>query len=179
MGQDSGGSSRPPCTKKCELHKITWRSEIWKNTYNVLLYCDIKKWVLTKVLLLQFFRVAIDLMYSKDKRIDDSETLIETYLKNPELDVKDVVGMACDALLAGIDTVHFANREYSTLNFSYKLYPTIINSTWYTTQANKAKSVKLYWLFVFKFWWYNIYFKKLKSFYNYSNHFTLTTIGNL
>lgn len=45
-------------------------------------------------------------MYSEDKRIDDSETLIETYLKNPELDIKDVVGMACDALLAGIDTVH-------------------------------------------------------------------------
>jgi ecdysteroid 25-hydroxylase CYP302A1 len=32
-------------------------------------------------------------------------SLLETYLCNPELDYKDVTGMACDMLLAGIDTV--------------------------------------------------------------------------
>lgn len=40
-----------------------------------------------------------------NRETDLKESLLETYLKNPNLDVKDVVGMACDMLLAGIDTV--------------------------------------------------------------------------
>lgn len=37
----------------------------------------------------------------------DEESLLEIYLKNENLDVKDIVGMACDMLLAGIDTVNY------------------------------------------------------------------------
>lgn len=33
------------------------------------------------------------------------ESLLEEYFKNGALDTKDIVGMACDMLLAGIDTV--------------------------------------------------------------------------
>lgn len=32
-------------------------------------------------------------------------SLLEEYLKNEALDHKDIVGMACDMLLAGVDTV--------------------------------------------------------------------------
>lgn len=47
----------------------------------------------------------------KIKKIDNGEvsereSLLELYLRNKNLDVKDVIGMACDMLLAGIDTVY-------------------------------------------------------------------------
>lgn len=32
-------------------------------------------------------------------------SLLDDYLTNPRLDLADVVGMACDLLLAGVDTV--------------------------------------------------------------------------
>lgn len=32
-------------------------------------------------------------------------SFLDVYLSNPALDKKDIVGMACDMLLAGIDTV--------------------------------------------------------------------------
>ena len=38
---------------------------------------------------------------------DHKLSLLETYLMNPALDEKDVVGMACDMLLAGVDTVWY------------------------------------------------------------------------
>lgn len=34
-----------------------------------------------------------------------TSTLLENYLASPELDFKDVIGVICDFLLAGIDTV--------------------------------------------------------------------------
>ncbi|XP_014209811.1 cytochrome P450 302a1, mitochondrial [Copidosoma floridanum] len=37
------------------------------------------------------------------------ESLLDTYLQNPALDHKDVIGMACDMLLAGIDTTTYAS----------------------------------------------------------------------
>lgn len=36
---------------------------------------------------------------------DEKKSLLEIYLRNPALDKKDVIGMACDMFLAGIDTV--------------------------------------------------------------------------
>lgn len=33
-------------------------------------------------------------------------TLLESYLASPELDFNDIIGMICDFLLAGIDTVY-------------------------------------------------------------------------
>lgn len=41
----------------------------------------------------------------KTKNLSDKQSLLEMYLSNPVLDKKDVIGMACDMLLAGIDTV--------------------------------------------------------------------------
>lgn len=41
----------------------------------------------------------------KKEKTDEKKSLLEIYLSNPSLDKKDVVGMACDMLLAGIDTV--------------------------------------------------------------------------
>lgn len=46
----------------------------------------------------------------KNKPVSTNESLLEIYLKNENLDVKDVVGMACDMLLAGVDTVK--NNEF-------------------------------------------------------------------
>lgn len=34
-----------------------------------------------------------------------SKSLLEEYVKNPNIDVADIIGMAGDMLLAGIDTV--------------------------------------------------------------------------
>lgn len=41
----------------------------------------------------------------KTRRNTDEHSLLEMYLTNPNLDKKDVIGMACDMLLAGMDTV--------------------------------------------------------------------------
>ncbi|KAF7994435.1 hypothetical protein HCN44_003907 [Aphidius gifuensis] len=70
-------------------------------------------------------KIAVEMVESKMKKIkenqDDSEkSLLEIYLKNDNLDFKDIVGMACDMLLAGIDTsayslafalYHLSNNE--------------------------------------------------------------------
>ncbi|XP_051158005.1 cytochrome P450 302a1, mitochondrial isoform X2 [Leptopilina boulardi] len=53
--------------------------------------------------------VAIDMVRIKKQKLknfskDRKLSLLETYLMNPNLDEKDVVGMACDMLLAGVDT---------------------------------------------------------------------------
>lgn len=42
---------------------------------------------------------------NRNASICRKESLLEEYFKNEALDVKDIVGMACDMLLAGIDTV--------------------------------------------------------------------------
>lgn len=44
---------------------------------------------------------------NRDALIYRKQSLLEEYLKNEALDLKDVVGMACDMLLAGMDTVSF------------------------------------------------------------------------
>ncbi|CAH2007979.1 unnamed protein product [Acanthoscelides obtectus] len=54
--------------------------------------------------------VAIDLLSLKMSLFKERDkytplTLLETYLSSPELDFKDIIGVICDFLLAGIDTV--------------------------------------------------------------------------
>lgn len=56
------------------------------------------------------FSVAIDLLSLKMSLFSERDTtkdatLLEQYLSCPDLDFKDVIGMICDFLLAGIDTV--------------------------------------------------------------------------
>lgn len=40
-----------------------------------------------------------------DNRGEKSKSLLDEYLKNPNIDLADITGMAGDMLLAGIDTV--------------------------------------------------------------------------
>lgn len=44
---------------------------------------------------------------NQDASICRKPSLLKEYLKNETLDIKDIVGMACDMLLAGVDTVSF------------------------------------------------------------------------
>lgn len=41
-------------------------------------------------------------------------SLLELYLSNEKLDVKDVLGMTVDMLLAGIDTVYNTSLNFDT-----------------------------------------------------------------
>lgn len=54
-------------------------------------------------------RIALQMVTkrNRDALICRKQSLLEEYLKNEALDIKDVVGMACDMLLAGVDTVSF------------------------------------------------------------------------
>ncbi|XP_015180048.1 PREDICTED: cytochrome P450 302a1, mitochondrial-like isoform X2 [Polistes dominula] len=53
--------------------------------------------------------IAIEMVNKKIEKGTDLSTnsLLDAYLKNPALDKKDIVGMACDMLLAGIDTTSY------------------------------------------------------------------------
>lgn len=56
------------------------------------------------------FSVAIDLLSLKmslfcDNNSKNSTSILDGYLSSPEVDFKDIIGMVCDFLLAGIDTV--------------------------------------------------------------------------
>lgn len=54
--------------------------------------------------------MAIDLLSLKmslftERNTNAHLTLLDNYLASPEVDFKDVIGVVCDFLLAGIDTV--------------------------------------------------------------------------
>ncbi|XP_012220652.1 cytochrome P450 302a1, mitochondrial [Linepithema humile] len=53
--------------------------------------------------------VALEMITQRNRNalICRKESLLEEYFKNESLDVKDIVGMACDMLLAGIDTTTY------------------------------------------------------------------------
>ena len=68
----------------------------------------------------QFRRIAVHMVHKKKQKINnilsnDKLSLLEKYLTNPALDEKDVVGMACDMLLAGVDTVNFSELPENIL----------------------------------------------------------------
>ncbi|XP_076632594.1 cytochrome P450 302a1, mitochondrial [Colletes latitarsis] len=53
--------------------------------------------------------IALELVsLKKDKEARQNKSFLNAYLENPALDIKDVVGMACDMLLAGIDTTTYS-----------------------------------------------------------------------
>ncbi|KAK1120079.1 hypothetical protein K0M31_012803 [Melipona bicolor] len=52
--------------------------------------------------------VALKLVSQKRKDTTGHKSFLSAYLENPALDIKDVVGMACDMLLAGIDTTTYS-----------------------------------------------------------------------
>ncbi|KAF7408215.1 hypothetical protein HZH66_002752 [Vespula vulgaris] len=53
--------------------------------------------------------IAIEMVTQKmqDKTIPQKNSFLDAYLSNPALNKKDIVGMACDMLLAGIDTTTY------------------------------------------------------------------------
>lgn len=53
----------------------------------------------------------------KENKNNNEESLLEIYSKNDSLDFKDIVGMTCDMLLAGIDTVN--NKKNNNLIFTF------------------------------------------------------------
>ncbi|XP_034189588.2 cytochrome P450 302a1, mitochondrial [Osmia lignaria lignaria] len=55
--------------------------------------------------------IALELVSSKQKDMQArccKKSFLTAYLENPALDIKDIVGMACDMLLAGIDTTTYS-----------------------------------------------------------------------
>lgn len=57
-------------------------------------------------------------------------SLLDDYILNPKLDLPDIVGMACDLLLAGVDTVcimisqiYFLNLLAQKLFYLKNLFP--------------------------------------------------------
>lgn len=54
-----------------------------------------------------FELVMAKLNYFHDDSQKNGKSLLDGYLGNPNLNLQDVVGMACDLLLAGVDTVSF------------------------------------------------------------------------
>ncbi|XP_011500081.1 PREDICTED: cytochrome P450 302a1, mitochondrial [Ceratosolen solmsi marchali] len=59
-------------------------------------------------------KIAIQMISEKMKKLQksdqlDKKSLLQSYLCNPYLDYKDIVGMACDMLLAGIDTTTYSS----------------------------------------------------------------------
>lgn len=54
-----------------------------------------------------------------EKDNNKEPTLLEQYLANPDLDFKDIIGMVCDFLLAGIDTVSFGDCATLFIIFHY------------------------------------------------------------
>jgi len=64
-------------------------------------------------------RVALEMVTQKnrDASICRKQSLLEEYLKNDALDIKDIMGMACDMLLAGVDTVSF--QWNSSINYTF------------------------------------------------------------
>lgn len=69
----------------------------------------------------------------KDKAARQNKSFLNAYLENPALDIKDVVGMACDMLLAGIDTT-----TYST---AFTLYHLARNQD--TQEKLRSEAMKL------------------------------------
>lgn len=52
-------------------------------------------------------KVAVELVAKKVKEQGEGNSLLDQYIKNPNLDVKDIHGMATDLLLAGVHTTSF------------------------------------------------------------------------
>jgi ecdysteroid 25-hydroxylase CYP302A1 len=59
------------------------------------------------------YSVAIDLVALKmttfEEKSQSPPTLLEQYIASKDLDFKDIVGMACDVLLAGMDTITYSS----------------------------------------------------------------------
>lgn len=76
------------------------------------------KVILIKVKHCDYFRTAIKLVnkVQRDQSEEGSHSLIAQYLRLPQVDIKDIYGMAVDMILAGIDTVSsFRNAAHKLM----------------------------------------------------------------
>ena len=64
-----------------------------------------------------------------------NKSFLNAYLENPALDIKDVVGMACDMLLAGIDTVNIT-KSYNIFNYTFNIFRNDLKSIYTCTAVN-------------------------------------------
>lgn len=64
-----------------------------------------------------FFRVSKDILYNRihyfEQPEDGDVSLLGSFLKQPNVDLKDVIGVMVDILMAAIDTVNI-NNAYTT-----------------------------------------------------------------
>ncbi|KAG8227908.1 hypothetical protein J437_LFUL011836 [Ladona fulva] len=101
-------------------------------------------------------RAAVKFVMSKKAKMakkitSEQKSLLEIYLSSPDLDEKDVIGMAMDMLLAGVDTVYnlhilllptfYINEDWSTwlLSGNDECCPIITDEV--LSQANYTKAV--------------------------------------
>ncbi|XP_030747871.1 cytochrome P450 302a1, mitochondrial-like [Sitophilus oryzae] len=92
-------------TNSCVL-KLDNGPQMWR-CFNTPLYRKLKKSQL------YMEDTAIDLLSLKmsifsEKDINKDDTLLQQYLSCPDLEFKDIIGMVCDFLLAGIDTTTYS-----------------------------------------------------------------------
>lgn len=91
------------------LYKKMCKAQKYMEKYAIqFLYIFFKYYFISFFLILLFsYSIAIEMVTQKmqDKTISQKNSFLDAYLSNPALNKKDIVGMACDMLLAGIDTV--------------------------------------------------------------------------
>jgi len=133
MARGFGAFSRHRSTGSCVKRRITWKSEcacihtsvclcvytyiytyIHTYMYAVMLNTLVFLSPLSSMKIMtnsrNAYRIALRMVTrrnTEDASIRRKRSLLEEYSKNDALDVKDIVGMACDMLLAGMDTVSF------------------------------------------------------------------------
>jgi ecdysteroid 25-hydroxylase CYP302A1 len=54
-------------------------------------------------------QVAVEFVHKRANQKSDDNSLLDQYLKNPKLSVKDLIGMSSDMLLAGVHTTSFTS----------------------------------------------------------------------
>uniref|UniRef100_A0A2H1VDT0 SFRICE011718.2 n=1 Tax=Spodoptera frugiperda TaxID=7108 RepID=A0A2H1VDT0_SPOFR len=81
----------------------------------------LEKWQLFNYLPI-FYRVSKDILYNRIHYFEQPEngdvSLLGSFLKQPNVDLKDVIGVMVDILMAAIDTVNI-NNAYSIMHTAY------------------------------------------------------------
>lgn len=108
--------------------------------------------------------IAMNIIEKRKQKFDaDGDSLIDQYLKNPNIDEKDIIGMSCDLLLGGVHTTSFTtgcalyhiskNKKIQSLmheeakkvlpNINDEITPSIMNSEIPYTRAVLKEVLRL------------------------------------